>query len=178
MATPTSEPGSTTPTTTQTDPDCDFCEIVSREEDAREVFRTPDVVAFFPLEPATLGHTLLIPSQHVPDLWHLAPELAAELARQTVHLATAVKEVMSPDGLNVIQSNGEAASQTVMHLHIHVVPRWFGDVIGRIWPPETHYTSDEKDDAWEALRAEFRRRQAQRNSAKARANPPTRRSGP
>lgn len=161
MATPTSEPGSKTPTTTRTEPDCEFCEIVTREADAREVFRTPDVVAFFPLEPATLGHTLLIPSGHVSDLWHLPPELAAELARWTVALATAVKDVMTPDGLNVIQSNGEAATQTVMHLHIHVVPRWFDDAVGRIWPPETHYTTDQKDDAWEALRTEFRRRHVQ-----------------
>ena len=63
---------------------------------------------------------------------------------------------MRPDGLNVIQSNGAAATQTVMHLHIHVVPRWEDDEVGRIWPPETNYSEGEKDDAWEALRGEFR----------------------
>lgn len=139
-----------------TDPDCPFCEIVSRKEDAREVFRTDSVVAFFPPEPATLGHTLLIPRAHVRDIWGLDPNLAAELGRQTVVLAGAVKRAMRPDGLNVIQSNGSAATQTVMHLHVHVVPRWETDAVGRIWPPETHYSKHEKDDAWEALRRQFR----------------------
>jgi histidine triad (HIT) family protein len=60
------------PTTLPTDPDCPFCEIVARQEhDTREVFRTDQVVAFFPPEPATLGHTLLIPRAHVRDIWGL-----------------------------------------------------------------------------------------------------------
>lgn len=145
------------PTTPLTDPDCPFCEIVRREENAREVFRTASVVAFFPPEPATLGHTLLIPRAHVQDIWGLDPDLAAELGRQTVVLASAVKRAMRPDGLNVIQSNGAAATQTVLHLHVHVVPRWEGDAVGRIWPPETHYSEDQKDDAWETLQRQFRR---------------------
>lgn len=144
------------PTTPPTDPDCPFCEIVAQEEDSREVFRTDSVVAFFPPQPATLGHTLLIPRAHVRDIWGLDPDLAAELGRQSVVLAGAVKRALRPDGLNIIQSNGAAATQTVMHLHIHVVPRWEGDQIGPIWPKDTHYTEDAKDDAWEALKLEFR----------------------
>ncbi len=144
------------PTTLSTDPDCPFCEIVAREADAREVFRTDSVVAFVPPEPATLGHTLLVPRTHVRDIWDVGEDLAAELARQTVKLAEAVKRAMRPDGLNVIQSNGAAATQTVMHLHVHVVPRWEDDAVGRIWPPETHYSEGDKDDAWETLRREFR----------------------
>lgn len=147
--------------TTPVDSDCEFCEIISRDEEAREVFRTNTVVAFVPLEPATLGHTLLIPRVHVRDIWHLNHELAAELARWTVDLAEAVRRVMMPDGLNIIQSNGAAATQTVMHLHIHVVPRWKGDNVGRIWPPETNWSEDQKDSVWEALRQEFRTRSLQ-----------------
>jgi histidine triad (HIT) family protein len=128
---------------------------VAREEDAREVFRRDLVMAFIPPEPAILGHTLLIPRAHIPTIWQLDQETAAELGRWTVVLADAVKRAMRPDGLNVIQSNGIAATQTVMHLHVHVVPRWEGDGIGCIWPPETNYSETEKDDAWEALRQEF-----------------------
>lgn len=145
------------PTTPRTEPDCPFCEIArGQEDDARQVFGTEDVVAFFPPEPATLGHTLLIPRAHVRDIWGLDLDLASELARWTVRLAEAVKRAIRPDGLNVIQSNGAAATQTVMHLHVHVVPRWEGDPVGRIWPPETHYSEDQKNDAWEALQREFR----------------------
>lgn len=143
------------PTTQRTEPGCDFCEIASHAEPARVVFRTADVVAFFPDEPAILGHTLLIPVSHVTDIWDLREELAAELAARTVGLAHAIRRVINPDGLNVIQSNGAAATQTVMHLHVHVVPRWATDDLGRIWPPETHYSEAQKDATWDALRAQF-----------------------
>jgi histidine triad (HIT) family protein len=139
-------------------PDCPFCEIVAREDrDAREVYRDAHVVAFFPLEPATLGHTLVVPREHVSDIWSLDEETAAHLARATLSLAGAVKRAMMPEGMNIIQSNGEAASQTVFHLHVHIVPRWVGDAIGRIWPPETSYSERQKDDAWERLRSECKR---------------------
>lgn len=140
------------------DPDCPFCEIVQRDDpDAREVYRDQHVVAFFPHNPATLGHTLVIPRIHVPDIWTLDRSTAEQLADATTRLAAAVKRAVNPDGLNVIQSNGSAASQTVFHLHIHLVPRWEGDPIGHIWPPESNYSEKEMDDAWEALRVECRK---------------------
>lgn len=139
------------------DPDCPFCEIVHREDrDVREVYRDDRVVAFFPTEPATLGHTLVVPREHVPDIWSLDEELAADLGRVVVRLSAAVRRAVAPEGLNIIQSNGASATQTVMHLHVHLLPRWEGDAVGRIWPPETDYTEHEKDDAWERLRAECR----------------------
>lgn len=135
------------------DPECPFCEIVQREDpDAREVYRDDHVVAFFPLEPATLGHTLVVPRAHVPDIWSLGDETAERVAVATTRLAQVVKHALAPEGLNVIQSNGKAATQTVFHLHVHIVPRWGNDAVGRIWPPETNYSEEQKDDAWERLR--------------------------
>ena len=93
----------------------------------------------------------------MPDIWVLNEVTAEQLARATTRLAAAVKRAVDPDGLNVIQSNGSAASQTIFHLHIHLVPRWEGDPVGRIWPPESRYSEKEKDEAWEALRAECRK---------------------
>jgi ATP adenylyltransferase len=137
------------------DPDCPFCQIVRQEDaDAREVYRDDHVVAFFPTEPATLGHTLIIPRNHIPDIWALDDETATNLARVTLDISQAVRTAIQPHGLNIIQSNGEAATQTVPHVHVHVVPRWQDDAIGRIWPPETDYSEQQKDDAWEQLRIE------------------------
>ena len=139
------------------DPECPFCEIVAHEDDdAREVYRDRHVVAFFPTEPATLGHTLLVPRAHVRDIWALNDQTAAHLASATVRIAGAIKRAIRPAGLNVIQSNGKAATQTVMHLHVHLVPRQPDDGLGRIWPPETHYSEPKIDRAWERLRAECR----------------------
>lgn len=134
------------------DPDCEFCEIVAREEPARIVTRSKQVVAFFPLEPATLGHTLLVPTAHVPDIWALEDTQASALAVATLRVAHAVKAAMSPDGLNVIQSNGEAATQTVPHVHVHVVPRWFDDGMGPIWPAESRWSDRQKSEALQAIR--------------------------
>lgn len=136
------------------DPDCPFCEIIRRDDpDAREVYRDANVVAFFPVEPATLGHTLVVPRRHIRDIWQLDEPTCVRLAVATVRLAEAVRLALAPEGLNVIQSNGAAATQTVPHLHIHVVPRWSGDPVGRIWPPETSYSEYQKDSACDALRA-------------------------
>jgi histidine triad (HIT) family protein len=135
-------------------PDCSFCEIVNREDpDAREIYRDADTIAFFPTEPAVLGHTMVIPRRHVADIWEIDRELAERVTDTTLLIADAIREALNSDGLNVIQSNGHAASQSVMHLHVHVVPRWENDRIGRIWPPESDFSETEKDEAWGRLRA-------------------------
>ena len=131
---------------------CEFCEIVANEEPAREVLRTDSVVAFFPTSPATLGHTLIIPRDHISDIWSLDEPTSHDLTDATLRVARAVKEAIAMDGMNIIQSNGEAATQSVFHLHVHVVPRQSNDGIGRIWPPETNWSEAVKDDAWERIR--------------------------
>lgn len=127
---------------------CEFCEIVDRDDpDVREVYRDENVVAFFPTEPAVLGHVLLVPRRHVPDIWSLGPDEAAQLSRAGLLLADAIRDAIHPEGLNVIQSNGAAATQTVPHLHVHLVPRWSDDRMGPIWPAETDYSETAKERA-------------------------------
>ena len=135
-------------------PECAFCRIVEGSDPSREILRTRDAMAFFPLEPATLDHTLVIPTQHIPDIWHLDQANAEPLTIATLRIAGAIRRAMNPDGLNLIQSNGEAATQTVPHVHIHLVPRFHGDAMGRIWPPETDFSESAKDYAWAKIREE------------------------
>lgn len=139
-----------------TDPDCDFCQIVAREEPAREVLRTPRIVAFFPLEPATLGHTLIIPRDHISDIWSLDDQTAHDLTDATLRVARAMRDAIPMQGLNIIQSNGEVATQSVFHLHVHVVPRRSDDDMGRIWPAETHWSESDKSDVQDRIRAALR----------------------
>ena len=98
---------------------------------AREIYRDDHAVAFFPLRPATFGHTLVVPRQHVPDIWGLSE---ADAACPVLRVAAALRAAVTPDGLNIIQSSGAAATQTVPHLHVHLVPRWAADAMGPIWP--------------------------------------------
>ncbi len=113
---------------------CVFCKIVRGEESAIIVCESDNCLAFFPTKPAVMGHTLVIPRQHVPDLWHATEILEAELMSMVVTVGRALDSVLRPHGMNLISSAGAEASQTVFHLHLHVVPRWRGDVMGRIWP--------------------------------------------
>lgn len=134
------------------DPDCPFCEVVSRQEDAREVYRDQFVVAFFPTEPAVLGHLMIIPRVHISDIWSLDELTAQHLSTATLRLARVVKDALTPDGLNVIQSNGKVATQSVFHLHVHLVPRWAGDAMGPIWPETTDFSESAKDEVLRRVR--------------------------
>jgi diadenosine tetraphosphate (Ap4A) HIT family hydrolase len=77
---------------------------------------------------------LVIPREHIEDVWSLDGVTAQVLADAVLVIARAVRQAFEPEGLNIIQSNGEAATQTVPHIHVHVVPRWHGDDMGPIWP--------------------------------------------
>ncbi|GBF17776.1 AP-4-A phosphorylase [Rhodococcus sp. Br-6] len=135
------------------DLDCPFCRIVAgRDPDVREVYRDDRVVAFFPLEPATRGHTLIVPRRHVPDLWGLKESETAAVSESVVRVAHALRSTLAPDGLNVIQSNGRAATQTVMHVHVHLVPRWEGDRMPPLWPDGSAESAESLDRAAKAVR--------------------------
>ena len=116
------------------DTSCPFCAIIMGEGWAREVCRDDHAVAFFPLRPAALGHTLVVPRRHIPDIWELPEAAVAHLSRAALRVAAALRAAVAPDGLNIIQSSGAAATQTVPHLHVHLVPRWAADAMGPIWP--------------------------------------------
>lgn len=119
---------------------CAFCAIAQGRD------RTVDIVcedvgwiAFFPLDPATPGHTLVIPRVHVTDLWEAEPRLASELISGAIRVGRAIGVAVKPEGMNLITSAGSAAEQTIFHLHLHVVPRWRRDGFGQIWPAEGRY---------------------------------------
>jgi histidine triad (HIT) family protein len=136
--------------------DCPFCAIAGgRDTSVEVVHEEADWLAFFPDTPATPGHTLIIPRQHVRDLWAAAPELGAVLGRAVVQVGRAVDAALSPDGMNLISSAGSQAEQTVFHLHLHVVPRWEHDDFGRIWPPKEPMGEDVREGLAAEIRAAF-----------------------
>jgi diadenosine tetraphosphate (Ap4A) HIT family hydrolase len=122
---------------------CPFCAIVSGDDTgARVVYRSGGITAFIPLEPATRGHTLVVPNRHVAYLTDLTAVESRDLGEAVYRTARAIRSALSPDGLNVIQSTGAAATQTVPHVHFHVVPRWSSDRMMLRWP-----TGAAEDDA-------------------------------
>ena len=114
---------------------CDFCAIVRGDDPSVEIVcQGEDWLSFFPLNPATPGHTLVIPRTHVVDLWEADPSLGADLMGAVIRVGRAIESALAPDGMNLITSAGRMAEQTVFHLHLHVVPRWNRDGFGQIWP--------------------------------------------
>jgi histidine triad (HIT) family protein len=137
---------------------CAFCRIAHGEAAARIVWSSAEAIAFLPLNPATRGHTLVVPRQHVPDLWSVDRQLGSGLMAAVVEVGLAIRQALHPDGMNLISSAGAAASQTVFHLHLHLVPRWPKDRIGAIWPPTEPWSEAELDDVAERIRAARSRR--------------------
>lgn len=134
--------------------DCAFCEIASGADATVEVVcSSTDWVAFFPDTPATPGHTLLIPRKHVKNLWSADAAIGCELFRGLQVVGDALWRALDPEGMNVITSAGEAAEQTVFHLHLHLVPRWRDDRLD-LWPPKQPMKKTLKEDLAAAVRAE------------------------
>jgi len=121
--------------------DCAFCRIADGKDGAQIVYEDDRTVAFFPLNPAMPGHTLVIPREHLPDFLALDGPTADALSASTLRVARAVRRALAPAGMNVITSAGEAAQQTVFHLHIHVLPREYSDRVGNIWPSDESMSS-------------------------------------
>lgn len=133
---------------------CDFCSIARGQDPSADIVCEDRTwVAFFPLHPATPGHTLIIPRIHVADLWAIDPPLGAELMAAAIRVGQAIRSALEPEGMNLITSAGEPAEQTVFHLHLHVVPRWRNDGFGRIWPTERNYQDANMNDAAQRIRA-------------------------
>lgn len=122
---------------------CPFCAIVhGTDGHAKVVFRNGGVTAFLPLTPATRGHVLVVPNRHVADLTELTHAEGRELGEAIHRTARAARSALAPDGMNVIQSTGEAATQSVPHVHFHVLPRWHGDRMVLKWPHEAAENED------------------------------------
>jgi histidine triad (HIT) family protein len=118
------------------DPDCIFCKIVAGELPATVVAEDERTVSFMDVSPATRGHALVVPREHTTDLLTIGDEDLSACAHAAQRLARRVKDVLGADGVNVLNSCGEAAWQTVFHFHVHVIPRYDDDPLKLPWLPE------------------------------------------
>jgi histidine triad (HIT) family protein len=117
------------------DPDCLFCKIVAGEIPATRVREDERTVAFMDINPATRGHLLVVPRAHATDLLEVGEEDLAACAAAARELAASIKERLGADGVNLLNSCGRAAWQTVFHFHVHVIPRYAGDPLRLPWTP-------------------------------------------
>jgi histidine triad (HIT) family protein len=119
---------------------CLFCAIVAGEQPAAIVLEEEHVVGFLDIRPVFKGHTLLVPRTHVATLPELPAELRDPLLETTQRLSTAVTTALGAQGSFVAMNN--VVSQSVPHLHVHVVPRTKGDGLRGFFWPRTKYADD------------------------------------
>lgn len=119
------------------DANCIFCKIIAGEIPSSTVYEDDDFKAILDVNPAARGHVIILPKNHAANLFELPEEEAAKVMVVAKKIAKAVKTAYNCDGVNILQNNGEAAGQTVFHLHVHVIPRFTGDTdtITMGWKP-------------------------------------------
>ncbi len=117
------------------DPDCLFCKIVAGEVPATRVHEDARTVAFMDINPATRGHLLIVPREHAVDLLEVGAEDLAACMSAAQALAARVTERLGADGVNLLNCRGSAAWQTVLHFHVHLIPRYAGDPLRLPWHP-------------------------------------------
>ncbi len=124
---------------------CPFCD---RLKSSDPVASNDHATAFPDEYPVSEGHTLILPRRHVSNLWDLLPEELHHIWDLTAEVRALLRSKHSPDGFNVGANDGAAAGQTVEHAHMHVIPRYTGDVsdprggIRQLIPKDAKYWSD------------------------------------
>ena len=125
--------------------DCLFCSIIAGTTPAQIVLDTPDVVGFLDIRPVFKGHTLIVPRAHVPTMVEMSDEVMVPLFGAARSVADAVRTAFGAQGSFVAVNN--VVSQSVPHLHVHVVPRTKGDGLRGFFWPRTKYADDaERED--------------------------------
>jgi histidine triad (HIT) family protein len=117
------------------DPDCIFCKILAGKLPADVVDEDERTIAFLDIAPATRGHALIVPRAHSADLLSVPHEDLVGVIVASQRLAQRMKDRLEADGVNLVNSCGAAAWQTVFHFHMHVIPRYDGDPLRLPWVP-------------------------------------------
>jgi histidine triad (HIT) family protein len=117
------------------DPDCIFCKIVAGELPAAIVDEDEHTIAFMDINPATRGHALVVPRVHASDLLSIDRQELAAVSAAAQRLSARAMARLKADGVNLLNSCGAAAWQTVFHFHLHVIPRYQGDPLRLPWLP-------------------------------------------
>lgn len=108
---------------------CIFCMIAKGEINSQTVYENEYVRAFLDLSQAGKGHTLVVPKAHADTLLDLDEKNYLEVMKAVKLVANAIDKAFAPDGINILNNCREAAGQTVMHAHVHIIPRYKDDNI-------------------------------------------------
>ena len=117
--------------------DCIFCKIANGVFPTNSIYEDEEINVILDISPATKGHALVLPKSHCDNALDADSELLGKAIKVAAKTGKAIKKALGCDGINIVQNNGDAAGQTVVHLHFHVIPRYTGDNLGINWIPGT-----------------------------------------
>jgi histidine triad (HIT) family protein len=103
---------------------CIFCKIVNGEIPSKKVYEDENVIAILDISQATKGHTLVIPKKHSDNLLEIDSLEYINVMKAVKIVAEKINNSLKPQGINILNNCGEAAGQTVMHFHVHIIPRY------------------------------------------------------
>lgn len=131
---------------------CIFCKIANGDIPSSTIYEDDFFRVILDLSPATKGHALILPKQHMADIFEMNEDLAAKVFVLANKIAKAMKEALGCDGLNIVQNNGSTAGQTVFHFHMHLIPRYINDGQTISWIPGTS-EAEEREAVAKQIRA-------------------------
>ncbi|MCG2253547.1 HIT family protein [Staphylococcus epidermidis] len=115
-----------------------FSKIISGEIPSFKIYENDYVYAFLDISQVSKGHTLLVPKKPSANIFETDEETMKHIGVALPKVTNAIKNAFHPDGLNIIQNNGEYADQSVFHIHFHLIPRYENDIDGFGYKWETH----------------------------------------
>ncbi len=138
---------------TEIEKDCIFCKIVRNEIPAVKIYEDEHTLAFMDIQPNHRGHSLVIPKAHFENIHSLPAEDMCRVFLVAQKIATASRNSLDADGINIVMNNDSAAGQLVWHAHVHVIPR-YNDDGGYIGKKYT-YIAGEMEEVAEKIKAEL-----------------------
>ncbi|OFS64605.1 HIT family protein [Nosocomiicoccus sp. HMSC09A07] len=130
--------------------------IIDRDIDANIIYEDDNFIAFLDAFPVVKGHTLVVPKKRIENIFDLDDETANDYMKVIRNVSKAVRDTFNPEGLNVIQNNGEFAGQSVFHIHFHILPRYKDehDGFGYKWE-DIEFTKEEREQFAEAIKSKL-----------------------
>lgn len=128
--------------------DCVFCKIIKGEIPGKIIDETDQVIVILSLQ----NHPLVIPKKHIETIFELDDETGEAIMKETIKIAKAVKKGLHAQGVNLVQNNGTAANQEVMHFHMHVKPRFPKDDV-TLHFPKLDLSDEEKDQTLKKIKS-------------------------
>lgn len=108
---------------------CIFCKIINKQIPSYTVYEDDFVIAFFDINPANLGHTLVVPKHHAANIFEISEEDLSRVNIVAKKLCLAYQKILWVEHINILQSNGSYAGQEVFHYHMHIIPRHKNDQV-------------------------------------------------